>query len=151
MGNLKKSAFKSALDFEARQLAVSLEIIAQQQKLLAIVRTALPDEIAVHVQHCVHSGKRLLVYTEAACWASQIRFYSEAILNKIIATGQLNITTLQIKITQQFDQQFQQRYARLPSADNISLLRNRLKTNEDDILAQALIRLAKTLEKRIKT
>jgi len=152
MGNSKKSVFKSALDFKARQLTISLEIIKEQMALLAVVRTALPDEIANHVQHCVHSGRRLLIYTESAGWASQIRFYHGDILNKMAESGQQNIISLQVRIGQQSDQPLTRRTARLPSADNINLLRHQLKDEEsEDVLKLALARLAKTLDKRLKT
>jgi len=104
MGNSKKSGFKSALDFDARQLAVCLETITEQMALLSIVKTALPAEIAEHVQHCVSSGSRLLIYTEAASWASQIRFYHASILNKLAESGQKNILSLQVRIGPQISQ-----------------------------------------------
>ncbi len=152
MGNSKKSVFKSALDFDVRQLAVCLETIAEQKALLGVVRTALPFEIADHVQHCVSSGKRLLIYTEAASWASQIRFYHANILNKIAESGQKNIISLQVRIVPQLSQQASPRTARLPSKENIEMLRNQLKDDENgDVLKQALSRLAGALEKRLKT
>lgn len=151
MGNSKKSVFKSALDFEARQLAIALQIIATQKALAEIVKTALPAEIAGHVQHCVLSGKRLLIYTEAASWASQIRFFHMDILNKIIAAGQNNISSVQMRIALQLNQPHEQRSARLPSIENITLLRNQFKEQENgDELKLALSKLAKTLDKRIK-
>lgn len=153
MGNSKKSVFKSALDFEARQLAVCLEIIEEQKALLAIIKAALPIEIANYVQHCVRSGNRLLIYTEAASWASQIRFFHRAILNKIAESGQQNVVGLQVRINPPLSrQQVSERTARLPSAENIGLIRSQLSENEaSDVLKQALSRLASTLEKRLKT
>ncbi|MDD1620697.1 MAG: DciA family protein [Methylococcaceae bacterium] len=151
MGNSKKSVFKSALDFDARQLAVCLEIITEQKALLAIVRKALPTEIGEHVQHCVSSGNRLLIYTEAASWASQIRFYHASILNKIAESGQKNIISLQVRIGPQLSQQTSPKTARLPSAENIEMIRNQFKDDENgDVLKRALARLAGTLEKRLK-
>jgi len=151
MGNSKKAVFKSALDFEARQLAVALQTIAAQKALAVIVKTALPAEIASHVQHCVQSGKRLLIYTETASWASQIRFFHTDILNKIIDSGQNNITSVQVRIALQLNQQHRNRTARLPSEENITMLRNQFKEQESgDELKQALAKLAKTLDKRIK-
>lgn len=151
MGNSKKSVFKSALDFDTRQLAVCLEIITEQKALLAIVRKALPAEIADHVQHCVSSGNRLLIYTEAASWASQIRFYHASILNKIAESGQKNIISLQVRIGPQLSQPSTPRSARLPSAENIEMIRNQFGAEEnDDILKSSLARLAGTLEKRLK-
>lgn len=150
MGNSKKSVFKSALDFEARQLSKCLEIIAEQKALLAIVKTALPVEIASHVLHCVCSGNRLLIYTETANWASQIRFFHGAILNKLVESGQQNITSLQVRICQPLNQQRALRTPRLPSAKNILLIRNQTGNDENDVLRQSLSRLGKTLDKRLK-
>jgi hypothetical protein len=90
MTHSKKSVFKSALDFDGRQMAVCLAMIAEQNKLLAIVKTALPIEIAKSVNHCVRSKHRLLLYTESASWASQLRFYHQAILNKLAETEYKN-------------------------------------------------------------
>ena len=152
MRNNQKSAFKSALDFPARQLALSLAIIAEQKNLLAVVKTALPPEIAENIQHCVRSGNRVLVYTASANWASQIRFFSMEIINKLTVAGQLNIISLQVKITPQLEQQYRRRSASLPSAETISLLtRQAGGVVGDDVLKSALARLANTLEKRLKT
>ncbi|WP_347987969.1 DciA family protein [Methylomonas sp. AM2-LC] len=149
MASLKNTAFKSALDFQTRQLTLSMEIIATQIALLNLVRSALPDEIAVHVQHCVHSGKRLLIYTEAASWASQIRFFHVAILNKVSTAGQINIQNVQVKISQQSVEQNLIRSARLPSMENIRQIHAQsAQQQQSDVLQQALSRLANTLERR---
>jgi hypothetical protein len=151
MHNKQKSVFKSALDFPTRQLALSLAIIAEQKNLLAVVRTALPPEIAENIQHCVRSGNRLLLYTASASWASQIRFFSMDIVNKLAASGQQNIISLQVRITPQLEQQYRRRSASLPSVENMALLAQQVNGVEKcDVLKSALARLAKTLEKRIK-
>lgn len=151
MGNSKTSAFKSALAFDARQLAKCMEIIAEQKVLLTVVKSALPAEIAAHVQHCVLSGTRLLVYTESTAWASQIRFFHAAILNKLAESGQKKILALQVRLDPQIRQPSTKRGARLPSAENINQLRNQVKGREnDDVLTQAIAKLAGTLEKRLK-
>jgi len=151
MGNSKKSVFKSALAFDARQLLIVQEIIASQKALLAVVRTALPMEIAQHVQHCVHSGNRLLIYTEAASWASQIRFFHADILNKIAQSGQENISSVRVKIGPQAEQQPIMRPANLPSAENIKLIQQQYSDKDNgDVLKQALLKLGDTLDKRLK-
>ena len=151
MHNKQKSDFKSALDFPARQLALSMAIIAEQKKLLAVVRVALPAEIAENIQHCVRSGSRLLLYTPSASWASQIRFFSVDILNKIAVSGQQNINSLQVRITPQLEQQYRRRSASMPSVENITMLAHQLQGAEkEDELKAALSRLAKTLEKKSK-
>ena len=127
MGNFKKYVFKSILDFEIRPLLVTQETIKIQKQLVSAVKEVLPDELAKHVQHCVHSGQRLLIYTEAACWAAQIRFFNEAILNKMIGAAQQNITSLQVRIIPPIAGQPRTQQTSLPSAANIAMLHQHLQ------------------------
>lgn len=150
MTHSKKSVFKSALDFDGRQMAVCLAIIAEQNKLLAIVKTALPIEIAKSVDHCVRSKQRLLLYTASASWASQLRFYHEAILNKLAETEYKNIQGLQVKIQPKTIEPKTGRLLQIPSAKNIRMIQEQVKDQEQDVLGQALLRLSNTLEKRLK-
>jgi hypothetical protein len=150
MTHAKKSVFKSALDFDGRQMAICLAMIAEQTKLLAIVKTALPDEIAKSVVHCVKSKQRLLLYTESASWASQLRFFHQAILNKLAETEYKNIQDLQVKIQPKTIEQKTGRLLLIPSANNISMIQEQVKNQEQDVLSQALLRLSNTLEKRLK-
>jgi hypothetical protein len=149
MANFKNTHFKSALGFQSRQLSLSLEIIATQRELLNLVRNALPSEIAGHVQHCVHSGQRVIVYTEASAWASQIRFFQQAILNKLTIDTPLKVVSLQIKILQKDFEPLPRRAPRLPSLENILQLQETSTTlAKSDELQLSLARLAKTLEQR---
>ncbi|MGD0959681.1 MAG: DciA family protein [Methylomonas sp.] len=149
MTNIKTSAFKQAQDFQTKQLTVAKEIIATQQALLALVRSVLPIEIAEHAHYCVSSGKRLLIYTESANWASQIRFFNDAILTKMAAAGQLNIAGLSVKVMAQYAEPQTKRPPRLPSRQNIQLIRELAgkQENQDD-LQQSMQRLADALERR---
>lgn len=149
MSHFKKSAFKSALDFNARQLRLAMAIIAEQKQLLITTKAAVPPDIATHIQHCVHTEQRILIYTEAACWASQIRFFSEAILNKFSASGQINIKEIQVRLCQQNEYMPKPRKACLPSAETIHQICNQFTdTSSEDSLTNSLIKLGKTLEKR---
>ena len=151
MGNFNKSVFKPVLAFQLRPLLVSQEIIKVQQQLLAKIRAIVPEEIACHIQHCVHSGEQLLIYTESASWASQIRFYNRVILNKFAEIGQQNFSSLQVRIIPPQQEAVRSTAAYLPTAENIKLLRSQLNNDANqDELSAALSRLAETLEKRIK-
>ena len=150
MTHSKKSVFKSALDFNGRQMAVCLAVIAEQNKLLAIVKTALPDDIAKSVIHCVKSKQRLLLYTESASWASQLRFSHQLILNKLAETEYKNIQTLQVKIQPKTIEQKTGRLLLIPSAKNIRMIQAQVNDQDEDELNQALLRLSNTLEKRLK-
>lgn len=148
MNRSKKTAFRSALDYDGRPLAVCLEKIAEQNRLLHIVRTALPPSIAEHADHCVVSAARLLIYTTSAAWASQIRFFNQAILNKLHESGQQKITHVQVKILLQPDEPKRGRVARLPSGEIVQAVFGQMNENSEDVLDKALAKLAKTLKKR---
>lgn len=148
MGHAKKPAFKSALDFNNRPLLLCLDTIAQQQRLLRLIKSVLPAEIAAHVQHCVINEQALLLYTDAATWASQIRFFHGDILNKLVASGQQNIKRIQVRITLPMTVAAPIRKPQLPSQQTVQFLQNYSQDANDD-LAVALNKLAATLQKKL--
>lgn len=153
IGAMKNNGFKSALDFQNRQLAVCLEKLAAQQKLLAVVKAALPPALAQQAVHCVVSGAScLLVYCESASWASQIRFFNRAILEKLHSVGLNHLTRLQVRIAAPIAGPAKlKRQARLPSAESIGLLTRHLPSGAArDELDTALARLGTTLSKRLR-
>ncbi|MBD9359265.1 DUF721 domain-containing protein [Methylomonas sp. EbB] len=144
--------FRTALDFDNKQLNLCLVKITAQQALLAIVRAALPAEIAPHAQHCVVSGAQMLLYCDSASWASQIRFFNRAILDKLHAAGHPYIVRLQVRIVPPIAEPVRpKRTPRLPSAENVGLIAQQFKlADEQDVLAAALTRLGATLAKRLR-
>ncbi|WKJ90823.1 DciA family protein [Methylomonas montana] len=148
--DMKKTGFKSALDFKNNQLASCLDKIAAQQALLGIVKSALPTDLAKHAVHCVASGSLLLLYSDSASWASQIRFFNRGILDKLHAAGQLHIVRLQVRIVApQAEPLRPKRGARLPSAENIGLICDQANRADDqDVLGAALARLGAALIRR---
>lgn len=156
MNHSKKYEFRSALEFTCppggnkKPLAICLEKIAHQQQLLQIVRKVLPTHIAEHALHCVVSDARLLIYTNSAVWASQIRFYQEDILNKLQAAAQLKITRMQLKVVQGEGEAISDRAVSLPSFTTVQAMLNQVNDQSEDILELALANLAKTLSKRVK-
>lgn len=150
MSRSKKSVFKTALDFEVRPMVKCLEKIAEQKQLLRLVRMVLPISIAEHAVHCVLKETLLLVYTDSAAWASQIRFYQEAILTKMQTTGRLKISRIQVKITQPVDVSIVHRAAQLPSHETVQAILSQVNEKSNDVLDLALANLAKTLLKRSK-
>lgn len=150
---MKKTGFKTALDFKNNQLNGVFDKLAAQQKLLAIVKTALPPELAKQAGHCVVSGSSsLLVYCESASWASQIRFFNRAILEKLHSVGLNHLTRLQVRIAAPIVGPAKlKRQARLPSAENVGLLTRHLSSGAAlDELDTALARLGVTLSKRLR-
>ncbi|QPK62498.1 DUF721 domain-containing protein [Methylomonas sp. LL1] len=150
MNHSKKPVFKSALDFDGGPLALCLEKIAEQKVLLRVVQAAMPAPIAEHALHCLLNGSRLLIYTDSAAWASQIRFFRESILNKMQQSGQRKITNIQVKILLTSREMQSDRTANLPSTETVQAILRQVDQKSNDVLDLALSRLAKTLRKRLE-
>lgn len=145
-----KPAFKSALTFGSGHLAACLARIAEQQQLLQLVRSTLPPEIAQHAMHCVISGNKLIIYVQTAGWASQIRFFQTLILNKLLASGQRNLGSLQVKLLRSDSLPTTRKLAVLPPAEIVQTLIRQTSSSSEDELEAALNRLGKTLQKRLR-
>lgn len=145
----KKTLFKSALAFDNRQLAICLNKIAEQKRLLTIVKSALPEAIAAGIQHCVLNQANLLLYTNAGAWASQIRFFHEPILTKLSEAGHKNIINLQVKILLPEMPPNPSTGKHWPSPIVINNLVQNQVNNDKDVLQQSLKRLSNTLKKRL--
>ena len=94
----KPTSFKAALSFPNRTIAHFYSQIEQQKQVLQRIHEVLPATIAQHALHCVVNGKKLLVYTDTAAWASQLRFYNSAILAAIAPVTRESVSIMQIKV-----------------------------------------------------
>lgn len=123
----------------------------EQQRLLGYVTTALPTALAGHAQYCVLSHKKLTIYTTAAVWASQLRFYSQTILDALI-TQQISVQTVQIKLltetlTTPTAKNIRPNIPSLLTIDTIDQLGSVITDHE---LQQSLQRLSATLKRLAK-
>ncbi|MCF7964260.1 DciA family protein [Methylobacter sp. Wu8] len=145
----KPTPFKAALSFPNRTIAYFYSQIEQQKQVLQRVHDVLPATIAHHVIHCVVNGKKLLVYTDTAAWASQLRFYNGAILAAIAPVTRESVSIMQIKVRVETLQTTsrQGRTPIIPSAEKIELIRNHSLSVSDQQLKLALLRLSATLAK----
>lgn len=147
----KNSTFKAALSFPNRNIAHFYSQIAQQKQVLLCIHRVLPVEIAKHALHCVITNKKLLIYTDTAAWASQLRFYNSAILAAIAPVTRDTISIMQIKIgLEALPAERPRRKPNIPSAENIALIHNHSLTVSDQQLKQSLLKLSTTLEKLAK-
>ncbi|MGZ4978833.1 MAG: DciA family protein [Methylobacter sp.] len=147
----KPTFFKAALSFPNRTIAHFYSRIEQQKQVLQCIHGVLPATIAQHALHCVINGKKLLVYTDTAAWASQLRFYNNAILAAIAPITKESVSIMQIKVRAETLQTMSpDRKPNIPSAEKIELIRNHSLTVSDEQLKQALLRLSATLEKLSK-
>ncbi len=86
--------FKSALEFHNQTIDKLVTRIDEQKDLLSMVKNVLPENLAVHTLHCVIHDATLIIYTDAAVWSSQLRFYQTAIL-AIVENG---VKRIQIRL-----------------------------------------------------
>ena len=142
-------SFKCSLSFTNRNMAYFYSQIEQQQRILQRIQAVLPDALAKQARHCLLKDKKLLVYTDSAAWASQLRFYNSAILAAIAPLTATPVQSLQIRIIagQTGLVAGSKRKANIPSVEKIELIRNHSLTVEDQQLSSALLKLSATLKR----
>ncbi|MDO9168535.1 MAG: DciA family protein [Methylobacter sp.] len=145
----KPTSFKAALSFPNRTMAHFYSQIEQQKQVLRRIHDILPAAIAKHALHCVINGKKLLVYTDTAAWASQLRFYNSVILAAIAPLTRESVSIMQIKVRVEIlsATSLPGRTPIIPSAEKIAFIHNHSLTVSDEQLKLALLRLSTTLEK----
>jgi hypothetical protein len=145
----KPPSFKASLSFQNRTMAYFHSQIEQQQRILQRIHSVLPEELAKQVRHCLIRDKKLLIYTESAVWASQLRFYNSAILTAIVPLTRAPVEIMQIKIIagQTGLNLGPKRKPKIPSVEKIELIRNNSLTVSDNQLRLALLKLSATLDR----
>jgi hypothetical protein len=160
----KFTPFKAALSFPNGTIAYYCSQIERQKQVLQRIHAVLPLSIAEHALHCVVNGKKLLIYTDTAAWASQLRFYNRAILDAIAPITRESVSIMQIKVRAETlpagrkqeagDEAFQTmppgKKPNIPSAEKIAFIHSHSLTVSDERLKAALLRLSATLEKLSK-
>ena len=157
---IKRTSFKAALSFPNRTIAHLYSRIEQQKQVLQRIHEVLPVTIAKHALHCVINGKKLLVYTDTAAWASQLRFYNSAMLAAIAPITRESVSIMQIKVRLETSSTGRKegglasaevsqsgRKPIIPSAEKIELIRQHSLSVSDEQLKLSLLRLSTTLTK----
>jgi hypothetical protein len=140
---LKAQALKPILHYPNRTIAQLSLQISQQLAILARIRAVLPKELEGHVLHCVYNNKKLLVYTDSANWASQLRFHSKTML---AACGQsISASVLQVKIIGAMAITSPKRKALIPPQAVADEIHSQGLITSDPQLKQALNKLGTTL------
>lgn len=144
---VKKITYKPVLTYQNRMTRLLWHEIVQQKLVLQAIQLVLPENLAKQVKHCLIKNQGLLVYTDSAVWASQLRFYSTMMQ---VATAPLTatpITEVLIRIITQpagFVARTE-RKARLPSPEKIAELQKDSLSITDELLRLSLLELGETL------
>ncbi len=149
----KPPPFKNSLSYLNKTMAFYYQQINNQQQLLNGIKVVLPKTLADQARHCVIKENKLLIYTESATWASQLRFYEEIILSAINNLSRTRILTMQTKIinTLAINRVSNIRKPKLPSYEKIKSLQVDSMAIEDAELRNSLQRLSVTLERLFNT
>lgn len=144
----KPAAFKSALSFPSRSMDQWVVQIKQQKQILKTLRTVLPETLSQHLHHCVINGKKLMIYTDSAAWASQLRFYDKALLAAIapLTTQSVSIVQFKLIIEKVGPNLATQEPAMIPALDKLKAIRDFCRAGPNNELTSALLKLTKTLE-----
>lgn len=145
----KPPSFKASLSFKNRTMAYFYGQIEQQQRILQRIQSVLPEAWAKQARHCLVRDKKLLIYTDSAAWASQLRFYNAAILAAVASLTRTPVEIMKIKIISCHTGLVlgPKRKAKIPSVEKIEVIRNHSLSIPDDQLGLALLKLSTTLEK----
>ena len=122
--------------------------LLQQQQLLVLVKSVLPVNLADHAQYCVISGNKVLIYTDNAVWASQLRFHHSTLMETITGRNRyVHIEQLQIRILAVNSGLPTPRFPKIPTQETTDFIRHAIPGTEADLLKQAVNSLCCTLEK----
>jgi hypothetical protein len=146
--NYKAKPFKNALNFSNRTTAQFQSTIEKHQNFLQLIRSSLPGSLANQAKDCVVKDTKLLIYTDSAAWASQLRFYSQAIRTEVNSKCNQNIDKIQLKVLDPETDNYQSKPTlNIPSLENIELIRSNQLDAPDSELKRALLNLSQTLKK----
>ncbi|MFA5983497.1 MAG: DciA family protein [Methylococcaceae bacterium] len=140
-------SFQPVKNFNATTLAYLGQKISHQKAILKRIKSVLPHDLANHALHCVINEKKLILYTDAAAWGSQLRFYDAAILNAINNPNTESVTLVQIRLQENRSAitHPNQQPVKLPNAQNISHILATSQQIADKDLSTALEKLAHAL------
>lgn len=143
----KAQALKPILAYPNTVIAQLYGQVNQQLAMLKWIRSVLPIGLADHALHCVLNNKKLLVFTDSANWASQLRFYSKIMLATINSNHPATAAALQVKIMNDtaLAKTNQKSKAVIPSHKVANEIRQQSFLTTDLQLKQALEKLSSTL------
>lgn len=123
--------------------------IIEQRQLLEIVQRIFPESLAGLITGCVRKDEELVILTESAPLASQLRFYSATILNTLKTHSTDQIISIKFRVIQPEKIDVLRRPTlHIPSPKIIQTLRGCSHFISDTGLKHSINRLADTLEKQ---
>ena len=122
--------------------------VTEQRQLLEIVRRIFPESLAALISGCVRKNEKLVILTESAALASQLRFHTAAILDAANANSTHRIASIKFRVIQPEKVDVLRRPTpTIPSRETVRTLRGCSHFVSGTDLKLSINRLADTLEK----
>ncbi len=138
---------KTLLWYTNKSLTLLIRQVSEQLSVLKQIKAVLPAHLANHALHCVINNNKLVIFTDSAAWASQLRFYDSVMLgviSKIAVTKA--VTSLKVKVTISTPEgNSPKKTAIIPSQTVVDELHAYSYSTADPQLKDALGRLSTTL------
>lgn len=129
---------RSASVLESMQASV-----CDQEKMCALVRSLLPENLASHCLYVQSKDGQLLIYADSSAWASRLRFFSRDLTARLKDAGR-SVKKINVRVLLTNPERPKpSRCARLLSTDNAALLAAVAEGIDDPALADALRRLSR--------
>jgi len=144
----KPPPFKPTLSYEGKVLSDYKQQINMQSKLLASIRSYLPERLACHILYCAFSEQKVSLYTDSAIWSSQLRFYHQVILNTLLSSNLGSFQSLKIKVIPKSTTLEDKDNKIYPSTENVNCILGAAEQQTDDLLKNALLNLGRTFQKK---
>lgn len=150
MAKLNKP-LKPVTEYKNRNILHIQQQAALHERVLAGIKEVLPQELKNKPLSCVVKKNTLIIYTQSASWATQLRFYSLEMQNAIKTRLKIPLTKVHIRILPTPGQNnTQTRHVKTPALERINELELVARIFSDPTLKTALINLSKTLKRRKK-
>ena len=128
---------------------IQKKLIAQR-KLLHIVKTHLPENLAPHCLHVTESQNKVTVFTDSSVWASKLLYLRQAILKNLSLNYSANVKSLKITVLSRKGIKEAAKPKPVSSAA-IQFLAQANATDQEDTVSAAMNRLVTTLRKNRST
>ncbi|MGR9107021.1 MAG: DciA family protein [Gammaproteobacteria bacterium] len=126
-----------------------LQQASEQTRLLRTIQRILPQTLADSLAGCVRKRTVLILFTQSAAAASQLRFHGPAIRDNLNADSELDIESVKIRVIQGTRSETRSlSTGNATSPETIQILRGISRFIADKELREALNRLVNTLARR---
>ncbi|HIG64838.1 MAG TPA: DUF721 domain-containing protein [Methyloprofundus sp.] len=140
-------SFKPANSF-SHSSAIQLQLI-KHQRMLKIILAASPKQLRAHIKDCVINDNNLMIYVSSAAWASQLRFCSVLIQQAVNAESNARIKKIRVRVLRPEPFKMAEEInKKIPSIENINLLRGNADALAEGKLKDALLGLSRVLQKQ---